>query len=151
MTGLMTTLKGLPSTYNKDLQEDKAAIFEADDTTMQMLDVAIAMGEHIHFDAEQMERAVTDPAGFLMSTELADWLVQQGVPFREAHEAIGQLVRLAESREMSAQDRFAPLRFRVQPAGADLLAHDPYAETVTERHEPLGFRGRHACRQERRE
>jgi argininosuccinate lyase len=102
VTGDLTTLlglqKGLPLGYSKDLQEDKVALFDAEDCLGEMLAVAVAMLEDLHPDAERMRAAVDDPSGYLLATEAADWLARRGVPFREAHRAVGALVREAEER-----------------------------------------------------
>ena len=90
--------RGLPMGYFKDLQEDKAALFDAEDTVLEMLGVASAMMRSIAFDRVRMAAAVAEPSGYLMATEAADFLVSRGVSFREAHEAVGALVRTAESR-----------------------------------------------------
>ena len=113
--------RGLPLGYFKDLQEDKAALFEAQDAVFEMLCIADAMMNHVTFDVERMRAAATDPAGFLLATDAADWLVEQGVPFRDAHAAVGQLVRTAEARGVALQD--LPLEdFRA--------AHPKYTEAV---------------------
>ncbi len=102
--------RGLPLGYFKDLQEDKSALFEAEDALMEMLDVAEAMLGDIAFDADRMRAAVEDPSGFLLATEAADFLVRKGVPFREAHESVAALVREAEEAgaglESLGLDRF---------------------------------------------
>ena len=94
---LLAIERGLPLGYFKDLQEDKPAVFEAEDALFDMLDVAYAMAEDVTFDLARMRAAAEDPSSFLLATELADWLVVRGVPFRNAHEAVGQLVRHAEA------------------------------------------------------
>lgn len=104
MGRLFEIQRGLGLGYHKDLQDDKAALFEAEDTLAQMLDVAEAMLGDVTFDAERMRAAVTDPSGFMLATELADYLVRAGVPFREAHEAVGGLVSLAEDRGVGLED-----------------------------------------------
>ncbi len=93
---LLSLQKGLPLGYSKDLQEDKAALFAAEDDLLAMLEVAEAMLSDVRFDRERMRAAVVEPAGFVLATEAADWLAQRGVPFREAHRAVGALVREAE-------------------------------------------------------
>jgi argininosuccinate lyase len=93
LTTVLVTLKGLPSGYNKDLQDDKRPLFDAVDTMMLVLPAVAGALEEIRFDAERMRAAVT--AG-LMATDLADYLVDRGVSFREAHGAVGRLVREAE-------------------------------------------------------
>jgi argininosuccinate lyase len=92
LTGLLTTLKGLPSTYDKDLQEDKVPVFVAFDTLMSLLPVVANALRGITIHAEKMKAAI-DSA--MMATDLADYLVEMGIPFREAHALTGQAVRLA--------------------------------------------------------
>ncbi|MDJ0973995.1 MAG: argininosuccinate lyase [Planctomycetota bacterium] len=108
VTGAMTRLfeiqRALPLGYAKDLQEDKAALFEAEDTLLQMLDVAEAMLGDIAFDGDRMHAAVTAPDGYVLATEVADWLVVRGVPFREAHEVVGRLVSVAEAHHIGIED-----------------------------------------------
>ena len=93
LTTVLVTLKGLPSGYNKDLQDDKRPLFDAVDTMMLVLPAVAGALEEIRFDTERMRAAVS--AG-LMATDLADYLVDRGVSFREAHGAVGRLVREAE-------------------------------------------------------
>ncbi|MDA1193801.1 MAG: argininosuccinate lyase [Planctomycetota bacterium] len=88
--------RGLPLGYFKDLQEDKRFLFEAEDELESMCDVAVAMLGDIAFDAARMRATVEEPLGFMLATEAADFLVRRDVPFREAHEAVGGLVRTAE-------------------------------------------------------
>ena len=89
--------RGLPMGYFKDLQEDKSALFEAEDAVEEMCEVAVAMLSDVAFDAARMRAACEEPLGFMLATEAADFLVRKGVPFREAHEAVGGLVRAAEA------------------------------------------------------
>jgi argininosuccinate lyase len=94
--GLATVCKGLPLAYNKDLQEDKEAIFDATDTLALCLKLVPLM-----FDGVKVNRAVCAAAaagGYANATELADYLVDRGVPFRDAHEMTGRLVRMAIER-----------------------------------------------------
>jgi argininosuccinate lyase len=93
---LLEIQRGLPLGYYKDLQEDKVALFEAEDALGEMLAIAEAMLRDVAFDEERMRAAVEDPSGFLLATEAADGLAKKGVPFRDAHEAVGRLVREAE-------------------------------------------------------
>ena len=95
LTGLLVTLKGLPSAYDKDLQEDKLPVFEAADTLSIMLPVMAGLLRALKPRPEKM-RAALDPA--LLATDLADYLVQRGVPFRSAHQLVGQVVRAAQER-----------------------------------------------------
>ncbi len=123
VTGDLTTLlglqKGLPLGYSKDLQEDKVALFDAEDCLAEMLAVGIAMLGDLHPDVERMRAAVDDPSGYLLATEAADWLAKRGVPFREAHRAVGALVREAEERgaalEMLPIEAFQAAHSRFDP------------------------------------
>jgi argininosuccinate lyase len=92
LTGLMTTLKGLPSTYDKDLQEDKVPVFTAYDTLMAILPVLAGALQTITLHPERMLAAI-DPG--MLATDLADYLVQKGMPFRQAHVVAGQAVQAA--------------------------------------------------------
>ncbi|MDX2182700.1 MAG: argininosuccinate lyase [Gemmatimonadaceae bacterium] len=93
--GVLIALKGLPSGYNKDLQDDKRALFDACDTMELVLPAVAGALAECRFDAERMRAAVT---GGLLATDLADYLVDRGVPFREAHGVVGRLVRESEQR-----------------------------------------------------
>jgi len=93
LTTVLATLKGLPSGYNKDLQDDKRPLFDAVDTMMLVVPAVAGALDEVRFDAARMRSAVS--AG-LMATDLADYLVDRGVSFREAHGAVGRLVREAE-------------------------------------------------------
>jgi argininosuccinate lyase len=95
LTGFLATLKGLPSAYDKDLQEDKEPVFDAFDTLDAALPVMAGLIRALELQPERM--AAQLEAG-LLATELADYLVRRGVPFREAHHLVGQVVRLAEER-----------------------------------------------------
>jgi argininosuccinate lyase len=93
LISILTTLKGLPSSYNRDLQEDKEALFDSVDTVRSALDVFAAMLPEIKINSGRMEAAAHDPN--LFATDLAEYLVKKGMPFREAHEAVGKIVRQA--------------------------------------------------------
>lgn len=90
LVALLTNLKGLPMTYNRDLQEDKEAIFDSLDQVSNTLEVFAGMIREIEIEPERMLSAASDPS--LLATDLADYLVKRGVPFRQAHEIIGKLV-----------------------------------------------------------
>ena len=92
LSGLMTTLKGLPSTYDKDLQEDKVPVFSACDTLMACLPVLAGALRTLKVNHERM-RAAIDPG--MLATDLADYLVRKGLPFRQAHAVVGQAVQFA--------------------------------------------------------
>lgn len=96
LISLLTTLKGLPMTYNRDMQEDKEPVFDAIDTVHAALAVFAGMLEGIRANPEACAAAVADPN--LLATDLADYLVKRGVPFRRAHEVIGRAVALCGGR-----------------------------------------------------
>ncbi len=93
---LMTVVKGLPLAYNKDLQETQEPLYDAVETVTACLTVARGMVASLVFDTKRMRAAVD--AGYLVATEVADYLVTKGVPFREAHDISGHLVRVASAR-----------------------------------------------------
>ncbi len=102
LTGLLGTLKGLPLAYNRDLQEDKEPVFDAADTLLLLLPAFTGMVATLKFDGERM--AELAPQGFSLATDIAEWLVRQRVPFREAHEIAGACVRLCEERGVDLPD-----------------------------------------------
>ena len=93
LMGLLTTMKGLPLTYNKDMQEDKEALFDACDTVCICLEVMARLLGEITFNGERLQEAVQ--GGFIVATDLADYLVRKGLTFRQAHEIVGKMVLLA--------------------------------------------------------
>ena len=107
LTALLATLKGLPSGYNKDLQDDKRILFDAVDATMLVLPAVSGALAECAFQADAMERAVSSG---MMATDLADYLVSKGVSFRDAHGAVGSLVRAAEEASCELSD-LPPERF----------------------------------------
>ncbi len=100
-TGWLTTMKGLPIGYSKDLQEDKEALFEAEDTLMASLEATASVLRGISLNADVAHRAA---AGLLLATDVADYLVGRGVPFRDAHEIVGALVRRLVRERRSFED-----------------------------------------------
>lgn len=112
----LTMLKGLPLSYNRDLQEDKEPLFDAIDTVQASIAVTTALIKRIKIRAETMRQAAT--SGFLLATELADYLVQKGVPFRESHGIVGQLVQYC----VKQQKDFSTLTMQ------ELQAISPYFE-----------------------
>jgi argininosuccinate lyase len=94
LTGLLATLKGLPLAYNRDLQEDKEPVFDSVDTLLVVLPAMTGLVATLTFDTARL--AALAPAGFSLATDVAEWLVREGVPFREAHEVAGACVRRCE-------------------------------------------------------
>lgn len=97
LAGFLTTLKGLPFAYNRDLQEDKEPLFDSIDTVLLVLPAVTGMVATTDFDREKM--ALAAPLGFSLATEIADYLVRAHVPFAHAHEAAGKCVALCESSD----------------------------------------------------
>jgi argininosuccinate lyase len=102
LTGLMTTLKALPLAYNRDLQEDKEPVFDAVDTLEVLLPAFSGMVATMVFDTDRL--ASLAPQGFSLATDIAEWLVREGVPFRVAHEVAGSCVRVCEDRGIELWD-----------------------------------------------
>jgi len=102
LTGLLATLKGLPLAYNRDLQEDKEPVFDQVDTLHLLLPAVAGMVATMEFDVVRL--AELAPQGFSLATDVAEWLVRQGVPFRDAHEIAGQCVQACERRGVELAD-----------------------------------------------
>ncbi len=102
LTGMLATMKGLPFGYNRDLQEDKEPVFDTVEQLLLVLPAMTGMIATLTFDTERM--AASAPEGFALATDIAEWLVREGVPFREAHEIAGASVRAAESRGVELWD-----------------------------------------------
>jgi argininosuccinate lyase len=101
LAGLLTTLKGLPSAYNKDLQEDKEALFDALDTLAMEIPIASGVIRTLKVNTGRMAAAL-DAA--TLATDLADYLVRKGVPFRQSHHLVGEAVRKADALGVSLQE-----------------------------------------------
>jgi argininosuccinate lyase len=102
LTGLLATLKGLPLAYNRDLQEDKEPVFDSVVTLEALLPAFTGMVSTLLFDTDRM--AELAPQGFSLATDVADWLVRRHVPFREAHEISGALVRFCEENGLDLHE-----------------------------------------------
>ena len=102
LLALLTLMKGLPMAYNKDMQEDKEAIFDAADTVFTCLQVSTTVLGNLQVKAPRAHEAAAQ--GFLNATELADYLVRKGMPFRQAHEMVGRIVRRAIERGCELND-----------------------------------------------
>ncbi|MGN0040997.1 MULTISPECIES: argininosuccinate lyase [unclassified Rhodococcus (in: high G+C Gram-positive bacteria)] len=102
LTGLLATLKAQPLAYNRDLQEDKEPVFDSVAQLELLLPAITGLVSTLTFHTERM--AELAPAGFTLATDIAEWMVRQGVPFRVAHEAAGACVRAAETRGVGLED-----------------------------------------------
>jgi argininosuccinate lyase len=122
LTALLVTLKGLPSTYDKDLQEDKEPLFDAVDTLEMTLPVLAGVVRTLTIDKERMQAALDDS---MLATDLADYLVRGGMPFREAHRLVGELVKLAGARNLAlsslTQDDFDAVSSGFGPDARNVL------------------------------
>jgi argininosuccinate lyase len=137
LTGLLMTLKGLPLAYNRDLQEDKEPLFDTVDTVQASVRLMAGLLENLELRPERLEAALK--GGFLTATDMADYLVTRGVPFRTAHEQVGGTVRYAETQGKELWDltleeikEFAPL------AEADIFEWLKIENSVARRRSPGG-------------
>jgi argininosuccinate lyase len=137
LIALLTTLKGLPMTYNRDLQEDKEPFFDADRTVASSVAIMADMLQAIAYRPEAMRAALRK--GFLNATELADYLVGKGIPFREAHHLTGRAVALAEAAGKGLEDlTLDELRQACPLADEDVFAVLAYEAAVGRRNTPGG-------------
>ena len=113
LMALLTLLKGLPMTYNRDLQEDKERLFDAADTVRQTVDIVASMLAHTTVNKASCHQAAADPA--LLATDLADYLVRKGMPFRKAHHAIGAVVAYAEKEGKTLDQLHLPVYQSIAP------------------------------------
>jgi argininosuccinate lyase len=102
VAGLLATLKAQPLAYNRDLQEDKEPVFDSVAQLELLLPAMAGLVSSLQFDTARM--AALAPAGYTLATDIAEWLVRQGVPFRDAHESAGAAVRLAEQRGVGLEE-----------------------------------------------
>ena len=123
LAGLLATLKALPLAYNRDLQEDKEPVFDSIDTLEVLLPAFTGMIATLTFDTERMESLA--PQGFALATDIAEWLVRQGVPFRDAHELSGACVQACEQRGIElwdlTDDDFAAISPALTPQVREVL------------------------------
>ena len=122
LMALLTTLKGLPLAYNKDMQEDKEAVFDACDTVKMCLQVFAPMVATMKANEENMKKAAQK--GFINATDLADYLVKKGMPFRSAYKISGQLVAYCIANDTVLEE----LPLEVYQGYSDLFAQDLYAD-----------------------
>jgi argininosuccinate lyase len=136
LVGMLMVAKGLPLTYNKDLQEDKEGLFDAVDTSLAVLDVLPPMLRSTRFDRERLAAAAI--ADFSLATDAADLLARRGVPFREAHETIGRLVRRCAEQGRTFADLTAAEWAEVHPVFATERPPLTAAASVAARDVPGG-------------
>jgi len=120
LVGLLATLKGLPTSYQRDLQEDKEALFSAHDQVDDMLAIATGAIKTTAFRDDRLRSLASDPA--LLATEAADYLVRKGVPFRQAHDLVGKILKEAESQQKLWTELPLDELRRISPAFAEDFA-----------------------------
>ena len=124
LTGLLATLKALPLSYNRDLQEDKEPVFDTVDTLSILLPAFTGMVATMTFNKNRLE--LLAPAGFSLATDVAEWLVKQKVPFRDAHEITGQLVSFCEKNGLELHqvpdEEMARISRKLTPEVRDVLS-----------------------------
>ncbi|MEN9730849.1 MAG: hypothetical protein RL488_159 [Actinomycetota bacterium] len=124
LTGLLATLKGLPLSYNRDLQEDKEPVFDSVDTLTVLMPAFTGMVATLEFNKNRLE--LLAPAGFSLATDVAEWLVKQKVPFRDAHEITGKLVSFCEKNSLQlhevADADMAAISPKLTPEVRDVLS-----------------------------
>ncbi|MBI2332806.1 MAG: argininosuccinate lyase, partial [Chloroflexi bacterium] len=130
LTGLLAPLNGLPSTYDKDLQEDKAPVFQATDTLLSILPVMAAALRTIMVKPERMRSAIDST---MMATDLADYLVEKGVPFREAHSLAGKVVRAAGEGKVRMEELPLEAYQAIGPFEADVYQVFDPLESIKKR------------------
>jgi argininosuccinate lyase len=121
LAGMLALVKGLPLAYERDLQEDKAALFSAVDTTCEALSIASLVAGTLRLRPERMRAATAQ--GFLTATDLADELVRRGTPFAQAHRQVGKLVRYCADHERTFADLSDPEAQRFIPSWDSKLRH----------------------------
>ncbi|WP_300785705.1 argininosuccinate lyase [uncultured Desulfovibrio sp.] len=146
LMGLLTTVKGLPLTYNRDLQEDKEGFLDTDRTVTASLTLMAGMLDETTFRTDRMRAACA--CGFLNATELADYLVGKGLPFREAHHVTGHAVALAEKEGKGLEDlTLEQLRTLDERIDEDVYAVLDYDAAVRRRETPAGTGPKSVARQ----
>jgi argininosuccinate lyase len=124
LSGLLSTLKALPLSYNRDLQEDKEPVFDIADNLLLILPAFTGMVATMEFNLARMEELSS--AGYSLATDVAEWLVKQRVPFKEAHEITGKLVAFAESKDMDLNEisdvEFAAISQHLTPEVREVLS-----------------------------
>jgi argininosuccinate lyase len=102
LIAILTMMKALPLTYNRDMQEDKEGLFDTIDTLINTVKIFIEMVKNLSFNLKNINKAMN--GGYILSTDLADYLVRKGVPFRQAHIIVGKLVNFAIEKQVNLND-----------------------------------------------
>ncbi|RME62843.1 MAG: argininosuccinate lyase, partial [Nitrospirae bacterium] len=120
LMGILTTMKALPLTYNRDMQEDKVYVFDTVDTLKMSLQVLTEMWPKVRFNTERLTRTASD--GYSLATDLAEYLVRKDLPFRQAHEVVGKIVRYAIEKGKQLEE----LSLEEMRSFSDLIGDDVF-------------------------
>ena len=142
LISMLTTMKGIPLAYNKDMQEDKEFTFDAIDTVKGCISLFNGMIDTMKFKKENMEASAKN--GFTNATDAADYLVNHGVPFRDAHGIIGQLVLLCIDKNISLDDLPLEEYKKISPVFEEDIYEAISMKTCVEKRNTIGAPGRNA-------
>ena len=142
LMSLLTTMKGIPLSYNKDMQEDKELVFDAVDTTKGCLALFTGMLRTMRFHKQRMEDSAKN--GFTNATDAADYLVNHGVPFRDAHGIVGQLVLYCIERNIALDDMSLEEFQAISPVFEDDIYEAISMKTCVEMRNTIGAPGKSA-------
>jgi argininosuccinate lyase len=145
LTQMLTTMKGIPLAYNKDMQEDKEMTFDAIDTVKGCLALFTGMIRTMTVNKERMENSAKN--GFTNATDAADYLVNHGVPFRDAHGIVGQLVLYCIEKSISLDDMTLEEYQKISPVFEEDIYEAISLKTCVEKRETIGAPGRKAMEQ----
>lgn len=144
LTSILTTMKGIPLAYNKDMQEDKEYTFDAIDTVKGCLSLFTGMMKTMTFNKDRMEDSAKN--GFTNATDAADYLVNHGVPFRDAHGIVGQLVLLCIDKNMSLDDLSLDEYQKISPVFEEDIYEAVSMKTCVEKRNTIGAPGQDAMK-----
>ena len=144
LTSILTTMKGIPLAYNKDMQEDKELTFDAIDTVKGCISLFNGMMNTMTFNKPQMEKSAKH--GFTNATDAADYLVNHGVPFRDAHGIVGQLVLLCLDKHISLDELPLDEYQKISPAFEEDIYDVIWMKTCVEKRNSIGAPGRDAMK-----
>jgi len=142
LMSMLTTMKGLPLAYNKDMQEDKEFTFDAIDTVKGCIALFNGMAASMHFNKEIMAKSAKN--GFTNATDAADYLVNHGVPFRDAHSIVGQIVLYCIDRSMSIEDMTLEEFKAIHPVFEEDIYDAISLKTCVDKRLTIGAPGREA-------
>lgn len=145
LISLLTTMKGLPLAYNKDMQEDKEFTFDAIDTTKGCIKLFTGMIDTMTFNKDNMEASAKN--GFTNATDAADYLVKKNVPFRDAHGIVGQLVLFCESKGIALDDMTLEEYKAISPVFEEDIYEAISLKTCVEKRLTIGAPGKAAMEQ----